>query len=229
MSINFKHFTVSTKENPPKLLLSEINLELDVSKSYLIIGESGSGKTLLARSLAGLLSYHLDSTGLRILTDISENKILYAPQFGKQFFEENFSLEFAKSLFKSNSLFSSTDFEDQFLFYLEKTGLLELRSDLKIPVSSLSMGMKYRLMLVFLFLQKPDFLIVDEPTASLDGVTSQQIIKLLFDYKNESKCGLVIISHENHYFEKYEIELLEMENGYLKNEKRKTTFENRDS
>lgn len=216
MSINFKHFSVFTKENPPKLLLTEINMELDVSKSYLIAGESGSGKTLFARSVAGLLSNQLKTTGLRMITDISENKILYAPQFGNLFFDENSSLDQTKNLFKSNSLSDSNDYEHLFLLYLEKTGLTELKAEMKIPVSSLSMGMKYRLMLVFLFLQKPDFLIIDEPTASLDAVTSQQLIKLLFDYKNETKCGLLIVSHESHYFSKYEIELLEMENGCLK-------------
>lgn len=215
MTITLQDFSVSTKSEESKKLLSDINFSFEVAKSYLITGKSGNGKTLLARSVAGLLSFHLKTNGYRILTGISESEILYAPQFANLFFDENASIEFTKNLFKSNSILESNEYEKRFLFYLKKTGLLELSSNLKIPVSTLSMGMKYRLMLIFLFLQKPKFLIIDEPTASLDVLTSKQIIQLLFDYKTETNCGLMVVSHEIQYFNGYLVELLKMENGYL--------------
>ncbi len=76
----------------------------------------------------------------------------------------------------------------------------------------MSGGERQRLSLARVFLQDKPFLILDEPTASLDAVNSQRVINAFLEEKSEA--GMLVITHDLHWFPVMD-EILVMEQGKI--------------
>ena len=85
--------------------------------------------------------------------------------------------------------------------------LLGLKSLLQQPVALLSGGQQQRVALGRALFAKPQFLLIDEPTAHLDKVTAQEIVKLLRQIQEKTECGLIVTSHDPLVIESMEIKI----------------------
>ncbi|MFI3207161.1 MAG: ABC transporter ATP-binding protein, partial [Clostridia bacterium] len=79
---------------------------------------------------------------------------------------------------------------------LESFDLLHLKD--KFPFF-LSQGEKQRLVIAGILIEKPNFLILDEPTTSLDVKRKEELKKMLIDLKENYNIGIIIISHDHDF------------------------------
>ena len=176
-----------SKKFGKKNVLNKLNLQIFESESLAIIGESGSGKSVLTKCIDGLLDYDSGSISFNEITNIKKlsflNKNKYMAKFG--------------ILFQNAALFDSLNIRENLMFASSQNNdLLEILEDVSLPKSilqefpsNLSIGVQKRIGLARAILQKPEILILDEPTTGLDPIIAKQInylIKNLVKKKNNN-------------------------------------------
>lgn len=201
-------------------LLKGIDLAIEESTSYAIMGRSGAGKTTLLQTLATLdipSKGTLLHEGVPIATldqDQLRNKYF---GFVFQFFYllEDLSLLDNVLLPASIAGFSAhrnSAYHDRALLLLERCGLAH-KKDLK--TCHLSGGEKQRTSVARALLLKPQILFLDEPTGSLDKENENSLITLLYDSAQEEKTSLVLVTH-NEELAKRATFRYRLEDGLLK-------------
>lgn len=173
------------KEIGKKELLSDISLDLKGGKIYGFIGENGSGKTMLFRTLSGLVkptqgTVLLDGVdihrkrGTARIGVIIENSGMWPDFTGWD------NLLYLSSL---NNYISKKDIECA----MQRVGL---DPDNALPVRKYSLGMRQRLMIAQAIMEQPDFLFLDEPTNSIDKEGTAVIRRIISE---EAQRGAVIL------------------------------------
>lgn len=169
-------------------ILKDISLSIQKGRKYLLIGESGCGKSSFVECLAG------HRQGVRGEVRFYTDRIAYLPQTPFLFsgtLRENLTLGRAYSTAALCEI-------------LQKVGLkLELDLMIEPEGNSLSGGEKARVALARALLMEPELLIVDEVTANLDRQLGQQIEKLLlFEYPN---MALFQVSHNIYLPDQFDV------------------------
>ena len=182
-------------------IINDVSAVFDKGKTNLIIGQSGSGKTVLMKCLLGLL-------------DIDNGEILYD---GKKFDKDNISTisNLRKKIgmvFQGSALFDSMNVLDNIIFPLrmfsDKTDSemisrakevikrVDLKDvDSKFP-SEISGGMKKRVAIARAIVLNPKYLFCDEPNSGLDPKTAIIIDKLIQEITVEYGITTVINTHD---------------------------------
>lgn len=190
-----------TKSFDGKTILHDINATFHTGKVNLIIGQSGSGKTVLMKSLVGLLT---PDSG-EILYDNRDIMSMSAAQI-KELREEIGMLFQGSALFDSETVLGNVMFplmmfsrmtpaeqRDRALFCIERVNLKG--ADSKYP-SEISGGMQKRVAIARAIALNPKYLFCDEPNSGLDPRTSILIDELLTDITHEYNITTVINTHD---------------------------------
>ena len=174
-------------------ILKKINLNIFESESLAIIGESGSGKSVLTKCITGLF-------------DFEEGEIIFGSRYDIKKISNRKKLEHISKfgvLFQNAALFDSLNIRDNILFEKKNFGLKEIikevgldESVLDLYPSDLSAGMQKRVGLARAILTKPEILILDEPTTGLDPIMSEQINKLIRKLVEKKKITTITITHD---------------------------------
>lgn len=183
-------------------VLADFDLELKRGESVVVLGKSGSGKSVLIKCIIGLLKP--DKGSIRIF---GKN----IPNLG----HDALDLIRAKVgfLFQSNALYDSMTVRENLEFPLRRH-LIEVSQEevdkmvmdaLKdvglahttdmMPVE-LSGGMRKRIALARTLILKPEIILYDEPTTGLDTITSKEIIQLMIEIQQKYNTSSLIISHD---------------------------------
>ncbi|MDC3091716.1 ATP-binding cassette domain-containing protein [Rickettsiales bacterium] len=176
-----------------KEILKKINLNIFESESLAIIGESGSGKSVLTKCITGLISFELGEiifdSKYNVKTINDQEKLEHISKFGV--------------LFQNAALFDSLTIRDNILFEKKNIDISEIISEvglnksiLNLYPSDLSAGMQKRVGLARAILTKPEILILDEPTTGLDPIMSEQINKLIRKLVEKKKITTITITHD---------------------------------
>jgi phospholipid/cholesterol/gamma-HCH transport system ATP-binding protein len=183
-------------------VLNNISLHLMEGENLVVMGQSGSGKSVLIKCLARLLQpdageiflfgKEISSAGKKELSQIRK-KIGFMFQGGALYdsmtVKEN--LEFPlKRMFRN---ITQDECDDKVLEVLASVGLREASG--KMP-ADLSGGMKKRIAMARTFITNPGIIFYDEPTAGLDPVTSADITELIIRIGKRQKCSSIIITHD---------------------------------
>ncbi|WP_369361758.1 ATP-binding cassette domain-containing protein [Priestia megaterium] len=179
-----------SKKIKKQYVLKDINYTFDTGMVYGLYGRNGSGKTMLLRALSGLIRPSEGS----ILIDNKKlhEDISFPPSIGVII--ENTSLlpqydafTNLKILAKIKNIASGEDIKEA----IKRVGLDPLS---KLKVKKFSLGMKQRLSIAQAIFEKPDIILLDEPTNAIDeeGITS--IRNLLLKEKDRG-ATIVIASH----------------------------------
>ena len=206
--LNISNLSVTPKNAPNRLLVSDVSLTLSAGKTTCIVGESGSGKSLTALSVMGLLSSQLQSQGNinflgQELTKL-DNKALQrirGAKIGMIFQEPMTSLnpvltvgyQIGESLIAHLGL-KSAALKDKIAALLTQVGIPPARAD-SYP-DELSGGQRQRVMIAMAIACEPLLLIADEPTTALDVTVQAQILKLLNELKTRMNMAMLFITHD---------------------------------
>ena len=206
--LNISNLSVTPKNAPNRLLVSDVSLTLSAGKTTCIVGESGSGKSLTALSVMGLLSSQLQSQGNinfmgQELTKL-DNKALQrirGAKIGMIFQEPMTSLnpvltvgyQIGESLTAHLGL-KSAALKDKIAALLIQVGIPSARAE-SYP-DELSGGQRQRVMIAMAIACEPLLLIADEPTTALDVTVQAQILKLLNELKTRMNMAMLFITHD---------------------------------
>ena len=220
LEVNNLRITVNSK-----VLVDNISFKLDENKTLGIIGQSGSGKTLTVLSIMGLLDrkvYKISGNikflnkeilGLNekgtALIRLSDIAMVYQNPFNTFSPVEKINKQLDR-IYRIKKL-KRDDIKIKIL--LEKVSLYE--SCLKKYPHEMSGGELQRMVIVTALLLKPEIIIFDEPTTSLDINTGRSIIKLLKKLKKEERFSIIFISHDLDMIEDVSDELIVMKNGKI--------------
>lgn len=186
--IQIQDYTKKIKDNT---VLENINLDLERGQIYGFIGKNGSGKTMLFRAICGLIKPTAGNVMINeevITKDIdfprSCGVIIETPGFWEDFT----GFQCLKIIADIKNIITDTDIIDWMKTF-------ELDPYDKKNVKKYSLGMKQKLALVQAFMEKPDLIILDEPTNSLD----ENAISILHNVIiNEKKRGATILIASHH-------------------------------
>ena len=185
-----------------KKVLKGVSLEVKDGETLVIIGGSGTGKSILLKNLVGLIK---PDSGKIIIDDIDVTKT-----DKKNLREIQKKIGF---LFQEAALFDSLTIEENVSFGMKNlTNLSEeemkkrvssclnmvgLSSDIeKLKPSALSGGMKKRVGLARSIAYQPKYIFYDEPTTGLDPIMSDVIGELIIHLKKELKVSSIVVTHD---------------------------------
>jgi phospholipid/cholesterol/gamma-HCH transport system ATP-binding protein len=184
------------------VVLDNLDLQLQKGENLVVLGKSGSGKSVLIKCIVKLIE--ADAGKIVVLNnDISNinrhelntlrSKVGFlfqsAALYDSMTVRDN--LEFP--LIRHNRKLKKNEIEEQIREALANVGLEE--SIDKMP-SELSGGMKKRIGLARTLILKPEIMLYDEPTTGLDPVTSNEISELILEMQKKYKTSSIIITHD---------------------------------
>ena len=189
MYLKIENLTKIIKGNE---VLKDINLELDKACIYGFLGMNGSGKTMLFRVISGLIkptSGKIYIEGQEIDTFISKNINLGVLIESPRFWENYTAFENLKAL----SLIKNVIGDNDIVEVLNRVGLDPYN---KKKVKTYSLGMKQKLGIAQAIMEKPDLIILDEPTNALDEESVINIRNILLEEKRRG-ATILIASHNS--------------------------------
>jgi len=193
-----------------KAVLVSINYQFEPGKTYGIVGENGAGKTTLFRCIAGLEKY----TGI-----IDGSKTPIKNHLG--YLQSEFYTQ--SKLTAQEYIYLLTDARNIKIDDLSKKNIFEL--PLNQYISTYSTGMKKKLALTALLLQKNDYFIFDEPYNGIDLQSSILFTAILKKIKNAGKT-ILISSHIFSTLKETCDEIILLENGRFSNAVPQAEFDN---
>jgi phospholipid/cholesterol/gamma-HCH transport system ATP-binding protein len=183
-------------------VLKGVNFSVEAGKNLVLLGKSGSGKSIIIKCIVGLVE--IDDGELNVLgKEISNLK-------NKALNEVRLKIGF---LFQSGALYDSMTVKENLSFALQRikrdltiemigSEVLEVLNAVglseaidKMP-SELSGGMRKRIALARTLILKPEIILYDEPTTGLDTITSKEISELILDIQKKYKTTSIIITHD---------------------------------
>ncbi|WP_111309291.1 ABC transporter ATP-binding protein [Confluentibacter sediminis] len=182
-------------------ILKGISTFFEKGKTNLIIGQSGSGKTVFIKCLLGLFPYEQGSIAYngKIFSELTEDqKRDLRSEIGMVFQGSALfdSLTIAQNVMFPLKMFtkqSKSEMEDRVDFVLKRVNLIDAHN--KMP-SEASGGMQKRVAIARAIVNKPKYLFCDEPNSGLDPKTSIIIDNLIQEITNEYDITTVINSHD---------------------------------
>lgn len=196
--IQIEHLKKSFDE---KNVLVDINLNLKKGENVVVLGKSGSGKSVLIKCIVGLINP--DEGTLKVFdNEINslDNKALNIMRKKIGFLFQSGALYDSMSV-KENLAFplrdlidlSAADKQSRIEEALTNVGLLDVID--KTP-AELSGGMRKRLGLARTLILKPEIMLYDEPTTGLDPITSKEISNLILSVQKQYNTSSIIITHD---------------------------------
>lgn len=181
-------------------VLQDVSFEVDYKETISIVGESGSGKTSLIMLIGGLEKASSGKIQFKEfeISNLKEDQISEIRRknigivFQSYYLIPNYTaLENVSLTLEINKMQNP---EQKAKEILDRFGLDQRLNNLP---SQLSGGEQQRVAIARSIAMKPQLILADEPTGNLDSENSNLISKILFDYVNEEKASLIIVTHDN--------------------------------
>jgi phospholipid/cholesterol/gamma-HCH transport system ATP-binding protein len=183
------------------VVLKGLNLEIKTGETVVIVGRSGTGKSVLLKQIMGIErpdsgEIFLDSLCLTTLNEhdlyhvIREMGMLFQASalFDSMTVGENVSF-----YLKHHDHFSEKELHEKTRVALKMVGLEKIES---LMPSELSGGMRKRAALARLIIYRPKVLLYDEPTTGLDPITAMQINDLIVQIQEELHATSIVVTHD---------------------------------
>ena len=228
--LSVKNLSISFKNNSDsKTVLINSNFKIKRGTTLSLVGESGSGKSITSLALVSLLPLNASIVGSinfngKELIGLSEielqkirgNKISFIFQEPMTSLNPLHTIEkqIGESLSFHQNL-SGIEKTQKVIELLEKVKIPNAHTRLKDYPHQLSGGQKQRVMIAIALANKPDLLIADEPTTSLDVTIEKEIIDLLMEIKSTEKMSIIFITHNLRIVKQISDYVCVMQNGKI--------------
>ncbi|MBK5355960.1 ABC transporter ATP-binding protein [Pseudomonas sp. TH41] len=189
------------------------NISLDVRQGEIVclLGESGSGKSVIAQAVMGLLPETLKTLNGDIEL-LGESVLTASPVRIRQMRGEKMAMVFQEPMTALNPIMTCGAQVDEMLAQHSHTRanerrqrILEIFEHVQLPEPEriyasyphqLSGGQRQRIVIAMALILKPALLICDEPTTALDVTTQAEILKLIRELQTESGTAVLFITHD---------------------------------
>ena len=203
-----------------KTILNNVNFQLKIGEFAYIIGETGSGKSSLLRTIYSDIPLKMGKIIVdgQDISNIKKNQLPYLRRKigiifqDFQLFQDRNAYENIKFVMTSTGWSDEKKIDNRITQLLEKVGLENKKNSYPFELSG---GEQQRLVIARAIVNNPKLIIADEPTGNLDPLVAEKILKLLLDINN-SGTSVIMTTHNYNLIRKYKKRILKCEDGYLK-------------
>ncbi len=199
-------------EDGERAVVSDLSFVVNEGETLCIAGESGSGKSITALAVMGLLpqpAARISSGSIKLgeleLTDLPERRMraIRGNRIAMIFQEPMTSLNPVLSIgrqlveaMETHEALSRSAARERAIAALKAVRIPDAESRLKQFPHELSGGMRQRVMIAMALAMKPDLLIADEPTTALDVTVQGEVLELLRDLQKAQGTSVILITHD---------------------------------
>jgi oligopeptide transport system ATP-binding protein len=205
------HVEFRTRDGVAKVL-NGVDYHVEAGETLAVLGESGSGKSVTANTIMGILESPPGVVTAGSVRYRGEELLTATPERRRDLRGENMAMIFQDALSALNPVFtvgfqiaeqlrtrrgmSRRDAGRRAVELLDQVGIPAARQRVRDHPHQFSGGMRQRVMIAMSLALDPDVLIADEPTTALDVTVQAQIMDLLAELKAERHMGLILITHD---------------------------------
>jgi oligopeptide/dipeptide ABC transporter ATP-binding protein len=189
-----------------------VDLDLAAGQTLAVLGESGSGKSVTAQAIMGILDMPPAEITAGTVRFRGQDLLTMPEKIRRTYRAQRISMVFQDALSALNPVYT-VGFQIGELFTVHrgmskreaKKRSIELMDRVRIPAAAqrvndyphqFSGGMRQRIMIAMAIALEPDIIIADEPTTALDVTVQAQIMELLAEMRRETGSGLILITHD---------------------------------
>ncbi len=207
--LHVENLNVVLKADKSQRLLRDVNLQIQMNQIHGVVGQSGAGKSTIAKILLNILPAFAEIASGRVLLEGEDllqmdrqerrNYCLQRVSFIPQ--DPLSSLNPARRIDKQlgqtlRTLAPNQASKDAMIDLLEKVSIQNPEHVLKLYPHELSGGMRQRILIAMAFAAKPKLLIADEPTTALDVRVQKQILELILSIQKRDGMALMFVTHD---------------------------------
>jgi oligopeptide transport system ATP-binding protein len=192
--------------------INGVSFDLHEGETLAVLGESGSGKSVTAQAIMGILNSppafitggevrYCGQDILKLSED--ERRRVRGPEISMVFQDALSALNPVFSvgwqiaeMFRKHRGMNKSDAQAQAIRLMERVQIPGAAQRVKAYPHQFSGGMRQRIMIAMAIALDPAVLIADEPTTALDVTVQAQIMQLLADLQQERRMGLILITHD---------------------------------
>lgn len=183
-------------------VLRGVDLELNQGENLVVLGKSGTGKSVLIKIISGLLkpdSGEVNVLGKEVASlnekELNELRLKIGFSFQNSALYDSMTVKenLAFPLVRHRRTLTRKQVDEAINYVLDAVGLLDKKSQMP---SELSGGQKKRIGIARTLILQPEIMLYDEPTAGLDPITSCEINELINEVKAKYNTSSIIITHD---------------------------------
>ncbi|WP_369205607.1 ABC transporter ATP-binding protein [Streptomyces sp. PU-14G] len=189
-----------------------VNYQVEAGETLAVLGESGSGKSVTAQAVMGILDMPPGRIPKGEILFHGEDMLTMSKDERRKIRGARIAMIFQDALSSLNPVLT-VGYQLAEMFRVHqgasrkeaKAKAIELMDRVKIPAArarvgdyphQFSGGMRQRIMIAMALALEPDLIIADEPTTALDVTVQAQVMELLADLQREFNMGLILITHD---------------------------------
>ncbi|MFG2896789.1 ABC transporter ATP-binding protein [Streptomyces zaomyceticus] len=205
------HVEFHTRDGVAKAV-NGVNYSVNAGETLAVLGESGSGKSVTAQAIMGILDMPPGKIPQGEILFRGQDMLKMADEDRRKIRGRKIAMIFQDALSSLNPVLS-VGYQLGEMFRVHqglskkdaKVKAIELMDKVKIPAAAarvsdyphqFSGGMRQRIMIAMALALEPDLIIADEPTTALDVTVQAQVMDLLAELQQEYNMGLILITHD---------------------------------
>ena len=194
--------------------VNKINFTIGTNKTVGLLGPNGCGKTTSIGMMLGLIKPTSGEVKIKNknIDTIDRNELLNIMNFASPYVELPKKLSVKQNLEIYGRLYGVENLSSRIS---ELTNDLDLKDFLNKKTGELSSGQKNRVSLAKSLINKPEILLLDEPTASLDPDTGDYVRSYIQSYKSKNQVTILLASHNMAEVERLCDSVIMMKNGKI--------------
>ncbi|MCP9944722.1 ABC transporter ATP-binding protein [Streptomyces somaliensis] len=205
------HVEFHTRDGVAKAV-NGVNYSVSSGETLAVLGESGSGKSVTAQAVMGILDMPPGRIPKGEILFHGQDMLRMSAEERRRIRGRKIAMIFQDALSSLNPVLSvGYQLGEMFRVHLglskkdAKARAIELMDRVKIPAAAarvndyphqFSGGMRQRIMIAMALSLEPDLIIADEPTTALDVTVQAQVMELLAELQREYNMGLILITHD---------------------------------
>jgi peptide/nickel transport system ATP-binding protein len=190
----------------------DVSFMLERGEALGVVGESGSGKSMTSLALMNLLPRQASREADVLRLGEHDLLAMDKQEFSRSLAGKRMAMIFQEPMTSLNPVYtigqqimemmtpdaatSAKAIRERAVYLLERIGIPDAGGRLKQYPHELSGGLRQRVMIAMMLMNKPDLLIADEPTTALDVTVQASILKLLMELRKELGMALILVSHD---------------------------------